>query len=291
MGRIAILALAIALAGPARAEVAPGPALSTLRVGVPAEPDAVAGFDRSLFAEAAREAGLGVVFEVVPPGAALVELDADLLDVAAGPYPPGAALRHLALAPVAGDGDALLKRRGDGSLKTPEDAAGKRVGTLSALPWAGPRNLARSRQGAEQDCLGSPTPSCSGPPAGAARLRAGAVALHARFVPPRPAFPDPLADLAAGRLAALIGALPEVAAAAAGRPDAYEVVGPALGGTVRLAPLVRPDRPGLAARLDAALERMRADGRLADVQRRWFGLAFGPPSGLPPGQPVSTSNR
>ncbi len=256
MGRIAILALAAALALPARADDAPVPPVATLRVGVPAGPDAVAGFDRDIFAEAAREAGLGVVFAVMPPGTALAALDAGRLDVAAGPFPPGAASGRRALVPVAGDGDALLKRRGDGGLGVPRDAAGKLVGTL-------------------------------GPAAGEARLRAAAAALQARLAPRRPAFPDPLADLASGRVAALAGALPEVAAAALARPDLYEVVGPAFGTTVRLAPVSRADRPDLAARLDAALGRMRADGRLAGAQRRWFGLAFDPPAG----QPVSTSNR
>ncbi len=256
MGRIAILALTAALALPARADDAPVPPAATLRVGVPAGPDAVAGFDRDLFAEAAREAGLGVIFAVMPPGAALAALDAGRLDVAAGPFPPDAASGRRALAPVAADGDALLKRRGDGSLGGPRDAAGKLLGEL-------------------------------GPPAGAARLRAEAAALHARLSSPRPAFPDPLADLASGRVAALIGVVPEVASAALARPDAYEVVAPGVGPTVRLAPLARADRPDLAARLDAALGRIRADGRLAEVQRRWFGLAFDPPAG----HPVSTSNR
>ena len=254
MGRTAILALAIALGAAARAGDAPSPPAGTLRVGVASAPDAVAGFDRSLFAEAAREAGLGVVFDVMSPRASLAGLDADRVDVAAGPFPPDAALGHLALPPVAGDGDALLKRRGDGSLGTSDEAAGKVVGLL-------------------------------GPTAGAGRLRAEAAALHARLAVPRSAFPDPLRDLAAGRLAALVGALPAVAAAALERPDAYEVVGPVFGLAVRLAPVMRADRPALAARLGAALARMRADGRLAEVQRRWFGLAFDPPGG----QPVATS--
>lgn len=240
--------LTLALAAPVRAgDAVPPPPVATLRVGVPSAPDPVAGFDRNLFAETAREADFGLIFDVLSPKAALTELDAGRIDVAAGPFPPEAALRRRALAAVTTEGDALLKRRGDGSLKVPEDAAGKLLGTL-------------------------------GPPADSARLRADTSALRARLAARPKAFADPVGNLAAGRLAALVGALPEVAAAAQAHPDSFEVLGPLLGRTVRLAPLLRADRPDLAARLDAALARVRADGRLADMQRRWFGIVVEPGS-------------
>lgn len=254
MGRIAILAVVVALAAPARAGdvVAPAPG-GTVRVGVPAGPDPVAGFDRSLFAEVSREAGLGAVFEVMPPEAAPAALDAGRIDVAAGPFPFDRAAERLALGPVATDGDALLKRRGDGSLGLPAQAAGKVLGLLG------------------------PAPSLP-------RLRAEVAMLRARAAAPPRAFADPLRDLAAGRVAALVGELPDVAAAALARPDGFEVVGPAFGRTRPTVSLLRADRPDLAARLDAALARMRADGRLAAVQRRWFGLADPPAA-----QPVATA--
>lgn len=280
-------ALAAVIAGPASA----GEPVPTLRVAVPAGPDAVAGFDRDLFAEAAREAGFGVIFEVMPPEAAPAALDAGRVDVAAGPYrpggvpgqapgqapeqapgqPSGSPAGRRVLAALAPDGDALLKRRGDGSVKLPADAAGKVVGMLGPAP------------------IPAPT---------AARLRAGAEALGARVALPPRAFPDPPGALAAGRVAALIGGLPEVAAAALARPDAFEVVGlvpgragppPAAGAAV-----MRVDRPDLAGRIEAALGRMRADGRLAAAQRRWFGVAPAPAAAsaaapAPAGQPVATS--
>lgn len=283
------LALSAALAPPALAEGA----TATLRVGVPAGPDPVAGFDRSLFAEAAREAGLGVVFAVMPPGAALDALGAGRIDVAAGPFRPGDAPGRAAagrratgfrsalplasrlaspLALLAPDGDALLKRRGDGSVKLPGDAAGKTVGLL------GPAPIAAS--------IAVPIPAAT-----AARLRAGAGALRARAAAAAPrAFADPLGDLAAGRVAALVGALPDVAAAALARPEGFEVVGlvPGRAGAPPSAgaALVRADRPDLADRLGAAIGRMRADGRLAAVQRRWFGVAL---DSSPPGQPAAAS--
>ena len=244
MGRNAILALVMVLAAEARADdVAPLPAAVTVRVGVPSAPDAVAGFDRSLFAEAAREAGYGVIFDVMPSPAALAGLDAGRVDVAAGPFPPEAARRRRALAAVAVDGDGLLKRRGDNSTGTVQAVSGKVVDLL-------------------------------GLPAGAAQLRADVAALGARVAARPKAFADPLRDLAAGRLAALVGPWFEAAAVALARPDSFEIVGPPFGRTVRLAPLMRADRPDLAARLDGAIARMTADGRVAALQRRWFGIAF-----------------
>ncbi len=246
MGRFAICALFIAFLTPAWAgDAAPATDDVMLRVGVPSSPDAVAGFDRSLFAEAAREAGFGVIFDTMPPGAALAGLDAGRLDVAAGPFPPEAAGRRHALAATAVDGDGLLKRRGDTSTGSARDLSDKVVALL-------------------------------GLSAGAARFRADAAALGARLAPPPKAFADPLRDLAAGRLAALIGPWFDVAAAARAQPDLFEIVGPPFGRTVRLVPLMRADRPDLAARLDGALARMMADGRLADLQRRWFGIAVPP---------------
>ena len=252
MGRTAILVLVIACAAPARAsDPAVVPAAATLRVGVPPEPDPAAGFDRSLFAEVARVAGFGVIFDAMPAAAARAALDAGRLDVAAGPFPLDARPGDRALLPVAATGDALLKRRGDGSVKTAQDLAGKVLGLLA-------------------------------PPGGGGKLRREVTALRARLDPRPKAFGDPLRDLAAGRLAAVVGAVAELTAVALAHPDGFEVVGPPIGPTVRLAPLMRADRPDLAVRLDAAIAAMKKDGRLADLQRRWFGILFDPPD-----QPVA----
>ncbi len=264
--RHALVLLGVALAlrtGSAGAEDAPArpPPIPSLTVGAEPGTGPRARFDRDLFAALAQEVGMGLAWIDVPPTDALAALDRGRFDVAAGPFAPetlAAAAEHLALPPVAVAGEAVLRRRGDGSVTQAADLAGKSLGLLgTAADTAATRRLLAS--------------------------------LTAR-VPHRPTLVEPTADLAAGRLAALAGPLDAVAAAWLARPDLFEVLGPPLGRTVRLAPAVR--RGALAETLAGGLRRMRADGRLAALQQRWFGLVFDPPDAPPvPAQatPASTS--
>ena len=259
----ALLGASLVAGGAVAADAESGPG-RTLTVGVPSGPSVVVGFDRDLFAALAQEVGAGLAWREVSPGTALSSLDAGRFDVAAGPVaPPEAGGRRL-LPPVVTFGDAALKRRGDGAVLKPADLAGKVIGSLRFPPEP-------------------------------ARLRVVAASFRARAAV-RPGFAagDAAADLAAGRLAALVGPLPDVAAAALARPDAFAVVGPPFGATARLGPVMRAsaESTALAEALGAALGRLRADGRLAALQRKWFGLVFDPPDPVSPaarGSPVGAS--
>lgn len=257
-----IAASLLALAAPCgipRAAAEPVPP-QTLAVGVAPASAAWGGFDRDLFGEVGHELGVVIVWVEVPREAALAALDAGRFDVAAGPFAATEAPRHRLLPPVAERCDALLKRRGDGAVTKPADVAGKSVGIV--------------------------------PGAGAAmRLRALVVGLHARAAKRSNLVRgDAEADLAAGRLAAVAGPLDDIAAAALARPDMFEVVGPPVGPTARVAPALGPDAARLADTLAGALGRIRADGRLAALQRKWFGLVFDPadaPRASPAAAPVA----
>ena len=246
----ALLVLAAPSGIAAAAEPAPP---QTLSVGVAPASAAWGGFDRDLFSEVGRDIGVGIVWTEVPRAAALAALDAGRFDVAAGPFAAAEARGHRLLPAVAEGGDALLKRRGDGAVAKPADIAGKSVGIV---PDA----------------------------AGSARLMAVVAVLHGRATKRSSLIGDDgEADLAAGRLAAVAGPLDAIAAAALARPDAFEVVGPPFGPTERMAPALRPG-PGaarLADTLAGAIGRIRADGRLAALQRKWFGLVFDPPDSPP----------
>ena len=242
------------LTGPVRADpvpapVPPRPVIDTLRVAVEPGAGPVAGFDRDLFADVAREIGAAPAFAEVPRDAALSGLGGGRYDVAAGPFAPVEATGRRWLAAVAPGGDALLKRRGDGVILSPTDIAGKAVGI-------------------------------AGSPAEIARLRALTTRLRARPVL-RPiwrasALPD---DLAAGRLAAVAGPIEALAAAALARPDRFEILGLARRPAERLGPVLgaEPGAAPLAEAVAAAIARMAADGRLATLQRKWFGLALDAP--------------
>lgn len=256
-------ALLLAAAHPAGAG-APGdpvPVPASLAVAVDPGTAPATGFDRELFGEIGRELGVAVRFAEVPRAAALAGLGTGLYDVVAGPLTAAEAGPLRALPPVARRGDALLKRRGDGGLLVPADLAGKVVGI-------------------------------AGDPATVARLRRAVSALRARATL-RPAWraaalPD---DLAAGRLAAIAGSIEAVAGTALSRAGAFEVVGPLPGPSVPLAPVMRPSAAAapLGDAMAAAIGRIRADGRLAALQRKWFGVPLEPqpPAPRPAAAPAS----
>lgn len=234
-----------ALAGPDG--LPPARADPPLTVGVSPGSAPDAAFSRELFAAVALDLGRPVAWIEVPRSSALGDLAAARFAVAAGPFSPAEAAGRRALPAVSSLGDAILKRAGDGALRSPSDLAGKSLGLL-------------------------------GGPADAPRLRAVAAALRAR-VPSRPRLADAVADVLAGRLAAAAGPLGLVAAAFDEHPALLEAVGPPVGPVTRLVPVMMPGSDADA--VAAALTRMRADGRLAALQRRWFGLALDPPAAKP----------
>jgi polar amino acid transport system substrate-binding protein len=87
------------------------------------------------------------------------------------------------------------------------------------------------------------------------------------------------ADLAAGRIVAVGNSLPNIAYVATQRSETFEVVLPPFGKKVYFGYLGRKDAdtaPLLDA-IDAALAKMKADGRLAAIQKKWFGVEMDVP--------------
>lgn len=250
IGLLLWLVVASCPAAAAEDVTAPAAPRPVLTVGVEPGAGPCARFDRDLFTAVAQIMGMGVLWVEVAREDALAGLARSRYDVAAGPFAPNVATGLAPLPPVLVGGDGILKRRGDGALQKPADIAGKAVALI-------------------------------GPSAQTTRLRAWVVASHGRL-PRRSSLSDAVADLAAGRLAALVGSLDAVAAARRPRPDLFDIVGPPSKATARLAPAARPGP--LADRISAALARMRADGSLAALQQHWFGLVFDPPD--PPPQPA-----
>ncbi len=236
--------LPAAAVGDAIVPATPGPALT---VGVEPGTGPRALFDRDLFAAVARSMGVDIAWVEVARGDAMAGLARSRYDVAAGPYASKEVAGLVPLPSVLVEGDGILKRRGDGGIQKPADIAGKAVALI-------------------------------GPAAETIRSRALMMALHARL-PRRSSLADPLADLAAGRLAALAGPLDAVAAARLTRPELFDTVAPAIAPAIRQAPFARPGP--LADRISAALRRLREDGSLAALQQRWFGLVFDPPDVVP----------
>ena len=160
---------------------------------------------------------------------------------------------HLSL-PIADATMAVIKRKGDDSIATAEDIAGKVVGSQ-----AGSAQLqALEALAAELEGAGTPVSDIR------------------TYVD----FGEAYADLAAGRLAAVVNSLPNQLEAARQRPDAFEVVLPTFGPKKYFAWAGRKDEDSasLNAFMDEQIRALNESGTLAELQRKWFGDVMELPS-------------
>ena len=92
---------------------------------------------------------------------------------------------------------------------------------------------------------------------------------------------SPYADLAAGRLDATVNSLPNLAYAAAQRPDAFAVVTPPFGQPTYFSWVGRLDDTTLIDAINAALVKLDGDGTMAKIQKTWFGQTMDLPKTVP----------
>ncbi len=209
------------------------------------------GLNVDLFAEIAKELGVKVTWVALPWESVLPGLEAGKFDMVAGPATITKARmeRYRFSPPIAEATVALLKRAGDKSVNKPEDIAGKPTGGGKAS--------------AQLDQLKAFVATL--PTKGEVR----------EYVSNNEAY----ADLAAGRIVAVGNSLPNIAFVASQRPDTFEVVQPPFGTKSYFGYIGRkdPDHAALMDAIDAAMAKIKADGRLAAIQKKWFGLSFDTP--------------
>ena len=214
-----------------------------------------AGFNKDLFAEVGKELGVKVRFIDLPWPSVLPGLEAGKFDMVGGPLTVTKARMALYTytLPVADATDALLKRASDTSLKQSSDIAGKTVGA--------------GKGSAQLDQLKAYIATLPKPP----EVR--------EYVDNNQAY----ADLAAGRIAAVANSMTNIAYVAKQRPDTFAVVQPPFGAKVYFAYCLRKDADSkpLADAFNAALIKMHNDGRLAALQKKWFGVAMDAPTTMP----------
>jgi polar amino acid transport system substrate-binding protein len=160
---------------------------------------------------------------------------------------------HLSL-PIADATMAVIKRKGDDSIGSAQDVAGKVVGSQ-----AGSAQLqALEALAAELEQAGTPV----------AEIRT--------YVD----FGEAYADLAAGRLAAVVNSLPNQLEAARQRPDVFEVVLPTFGPKKYFSWAGRKDEESASLNtfMDEQIRRLNESGVLAELQRKWFGDVMELPS-------------
>ena len=259
------LALAWSVTGPARAEdaLAKVKASGTLKVGTETafapfdfiDAGQHVGLNVDLFEAVGQEMGVKVEWVALPWEGVLPGLDAGKFDMVAGPATITKARmeRYRFLPPVGDATNALLKRKGDATVTKPEDIAGKVAGAGKATSQL-------------------------------AQLQGYVKAL------PQPVtireyvgYSEAYADLAAGRISAVANSLTNIAFVAKTRPDTFEVVEPSFGQKSYFGFIIGKDadHAALGDAVAAAILKIKADGRLATIEKKWFGAAFDLPDAVP----------
>lgn len=156
---------------------------------------------------------------------------------------------HLSL-PVADATMAILKRKDDTSIVKPEDIAGKMVGSQTGSAQL----QALEAFAAELNGKGTPISGTK------------------TYVD----FSEAYADLGAGRIDAVVNSLPNLLEAARQRPDVFEVVLPTFGPKTYFSWAGRKDADSAAlnALMDAELRKLSESGKLAELQKKWFGATM-----------------
>ncbi|KQZ48880.1 amino acid ABC transporter [Rhizobium sp. Root149] len=208
------------------------------------------GLNVDLFAEIGKELGVKIEWVTLPWEGVLPGLEAGKFDVVAGPATITKARmeRYRFTSPIAEATVAILKKAG-APISKPEDIAGKAVGVGKAT-------------------------------AQLAQLTEFSATLPTKVdIREYPAFNDAYADMAAGRIVAVANSLPNIAFVAKQRAGMFEVVQPPFGKKTYFGYVGRKDADyaPLMDAIDAALIKMKGDGRMAKLQEKWFGTKFDTP--------------
>lgn len=213
------------------------------------------GLNVDLFEEIGKELGVKIEWVALPWDGVLPGLEAGKFDMVAGPATiTKARMEHYRFTPPIAEATvALMKRKGDKTIMKPEDIAGKVVGAGKA-----------TSQLTQLKAFGDTLP--------------GKVEAK-EYV----GFNEAYADLAAGRIVAVGNSLPNIAFVAKQRPDTFEVVLPTFGTKSYFGFIGRKDADyaPLMDAVQAAMLKIKADGRMAKIQQKWFGTIFDTPDSVP----------
>ena len=210
-----------------------------------------AGMNYDLFAEIGKELGVNVAYVALPWESVLPGLDAGRFDMVSGPATITKARmeRYRFTPPIAEATCGVLKGAKDSTIQQPQDMAGKLVGSGKATS-----QLEQLRKYSAT----LPTPI---------QIR--------EYVD----FSQAYADLAAGRIVAVANSLPNIAYVAAQRPETFAILTTPFGEKSYFGYIGRkdPDYASLMDAVDAAILKMKGDGRLAKLQQKWFKTTFETP--------------
>jgi polar amino acid transport system substrate-binding protein len=165
--------------------------------------------------------------------------------------------------PIADATFAVVKRKGDDTIKSPDDLAGKVIGTQ-----AGSAQLQGAKRFSDSLQAKGLTP----------------ISDFQTYVD----FNEAYADLAAGRTDAVVNSLPNLLYLQKQRGDVFEVVQPTFGPKTYFAWAFRndADSKSLAAFFDDQFRALVQSGAIAELQKKWFGFTMDLPTDALP-RPVN----
>lgn len=210
------------------------------------------GFNKEFFADVGKALKVKIRFIDLPWASVLPGLDAKKFDLVGGPLNVTQARKdryHFTL-PIADGTVAFLKNAKNTEFTKPEQVAGKVVGSQR-----GSSQLAQMK--AYTDTL-NPPPEVK------------------EYVD----FNQAYADLATGRIMAVGHSITNIAVAAKERPKQFAVVQPSIGKKVYFAFMGHKgaDSDSLIKAIDDVILTMHKDGRLAALQKKWFGMEMEVPT-------------
>jgi polar amino acid transport system substrate-binding protein len=269
-----VVCMTVVIAGPALAETTLEKIKRTseLTVGTEAayppfefvQDGKIVGYGSDILAEVVKELGvkklnqLDLPFQGILPGVLAGKFDFVATSVGINAE---RAKRYAYTLPIADGVPYAMKRKGDNLTKV-QDLNGKIVGTQLA---SSTEPVARALDAKLKAAGGS----------GFKELKL--------FT----AFPESYVALANGEIDAVIQSLPSLAKLVKDKPDVFELLAPTPmeGGYHYLAWVTRPDDKDLRDAISDVIRKMRDDGRLGALQKKWFGFEMTIPDQgyLPPG--------
>jgi len=216
------------------------------------------GYSIDLMNLVAADLGVKIHIQDLPFASVLPGLDAKKYDMveATSTITKARMERYYFTLPIMDATVALVKRKGDTSVQKPADIAGKVVG--------GTKGSAQTKL--LQDYV---------------KTLPGGVQEIKEYI----GSPNAFADLQAGRIVAVAGSLPNLAYLVKTRPDAFELVLPAFGPKAYFGWLTRKDEPSkqLIDAVNASLVKLTKNGKVKELQMKWFGVEINlPTDSIPP---------
>jgi len=211
------------------------------------------GVTRDQIDEVAKELGVKVEYNDLPWTGILPGLEAKRFDMCIAPVTATKERlkRYAFTIPIGASASMLMKRKGDTRLMKPEDMAGKIVGAQKGGIIV--NNLKTYMEQAK-------------------------ITFQIREYQDNN---QSYNDLASERIDVAASSQPNVAYAVTKRPEIFELVNPPFGPPTYLCWVARLGDDSLVNAVNAALMKMMDDGRMAAIQKKWFGTTMDLPKTLP----------